>query len=201
MHSNSVIIPAIKTIQACQDMIALLQAYAQRQGNIGMQRETLAPDSLLRFFIAHNLRFHYCIDTPNLQLGERSAYQRNIDTLQEYIDDLRKSEANTVHAMINQLQVYEANKWAIGLNPQNQQADAFLQFFAVRELPFAYFVREHGLKLGNETAYQRNIDILHDYLRNLLCLSGANETPLLPGLFPHLSAHPGTAVQPTLRAA
>jgi len=100
-------------------------------------------------------------------IGEQSAYDENIATLEQYIAEVRKQEIAACEEKINELEMYKAKYWAIGLNGDTLQQDGFGKFFSDRGLEFKYFVRSKGVEIGDKTAYDENILTLRKYMSPL----------------------------------
>ncbi|MFZ2724685.1 MAG: hypothetical protein WAX77_00350 [Methylococcaceae bacterium] len=164
----SVNIPAKTEIQASNNTIASLKDYQSKNWAIGLTGDTLQPDSFLAFFTERSLPFLYYVRSPQgVNVGDSTAYQKDIDTLNGYIASIRATETAQVNATITNLNSYKASNWAIGLNGDTLLPDGFVTFFAVRSLPFAFYVRSHGLSLGDASAYDTNIHTLQNYLASL----------------------------------
>jgi hypothetical protein len=79
------------------------------------------------------------------------------------------SEVKSVDQVLDDLITYESRFWAIGLNGDTLQPDAFHRFFAARDMKFQFFVRSmSGVVLGDISAYQENRLVLLDYRRRLI---------------------------------
>jgi len=74
-----------------------------------------------------------------------------------------KQEIETVNTTINGLKDYQSRNWAIGLNGDTLQPDGFLKFFEDRQLAFQFYVRSHGVSIGEPSAYENNIATLGHY--------------------------------------
>ncbi|AUH53272.1 hypothetical protein CXB49_22040 [Chromobacterium sp. ATCC 53434] len=166
-HSTAVNVPAKQEIEAVNGTIKQLKDYQSKNWAIGLNGDDLAPDGFLAFFNERQLPFSYYVRAQGVSVGEPSAYQADIDTLNHYIALIRSSEGIAVHGAIEQLNRYKANNWAIGLNGSTLQPDDFLPFFATRGVPFAYYVRSGGVELGTPSAYDSNIKALQQYLNSL----------------------------------
>ncbi|POA99754.1 hypothetical protein C2134_05135 [Chromobacterium sinusclupearum] len=164
---TAVNVPAKQAIEASNEIIKQLKDYQSKNWAIGLNGDTLAPDGFLSFFTERNLPFSYYVRAKGVSVGEPTAYQTNIDTLNHYIALIRSAEGLAVHGVIEQLNRYKANNWAIGLNGTTLQPDDFLPFFDTRAVPFAYYVRSGGVELGSPAAYEANIKALQQYLSSL----------------------------------
>lgn len=100
-------------------------------------------------------------------LGESSAYDDNIKTLNKYIEDVINQESDACEYKIAELEEYNGLNWAIGLNGDTLQPDGFVNFFGERELPFKFFVQSQRVSLGDKSAYDQNIKTLNDYISSL----------------------------------
>lgn len=75
-------------IQACQSIINELRDYKQRFWAIGLNGDTLEPDGFVAFFNDRNLPFEYFVRSRGVAMGDYSAYDKNIATLETYIKSL-----------------------------------------------------------------------------------------------------------------
>jgi Dyp-type peroxidase family len=66
-----------------------------------------------------------------------------------------------------ELKEYKALNWAIGLNGDTLEPDGFVKFFDERKLPFDYYVRSQGVSQGDDSAYEKNITTLKNYITQL----------------------------------
>jgi hypothetical protein len=66
-----------------------------------------------------------------------------------------------------ELKEYKALNWAIGLNGDTLEPDGFVKFFDERNLPFEYYVRSQGVSQGDDSAYEKNITTLKNYITQL----------------------------------
>ncbi|MBI3284276.1 MAG: hypothetical protein HYZ65_05410 [Burkholderiales bacterium] len=167
MSATLVALPAKNEIHACNNTITQLKDYQGKNWAIGLNGDTLAPDSFLAFFTERNLPFAYYVRAQGVSVGGPEAYQCNINTLVQYISNIRASETTVVNCTIAELNVCKSKNWAIGLNGSTLQPDAFLPFFDTRSVPFAYYVRSGSVELGSPSAYDTNIKALQSYLGSL----------------------------------
>ncbi len=158
-------------IQAAKNTIEELQNYKNRNWGIGLNGETSEPDGFLRFFKQRNLPFDFYVRSSSSQVpvsvGDSSAYDKNIATLNQYIEDVRNQEIKASEYKIAELKEYRELYWAIGLNGDTLEPDEFVSFFGERNLPFKFFVRNGGVSLGEESAYKQNIKTLKEYITTL----------------------------------
>lgn len=150
-------------IEAVQATIAELNNYKSRNWAIGINGDTLQPDGFLKFFLERNLPFSYYLRNY-ASIGDPSAYDINISTLENYIESLREQEAQACNGIIDELKSYKERYWAIGLNGDSLQPDGFLTFFGARNLPFQFFVQSQGVSLGDYSAYDQNVATLESYM-------------------------------------
>lgn len=153
-------------IQAAQNTIAELQNYKNRNWGIGLNGETSEPDGFLRFFNQRNLPFKFYVRSSQVAVGESSAYDENIATLNQYIEDVGNQEIEASEYKIAELKEYQELYWAIGLNGDTLEPDGFVSFFGERELPFKFFVRS-AISVGDQSAYDENIKTLEDYIKDI----------------------------------
>ena len=107
------------------------------------------------------------VENKGVSIGSSKAYSQNIDTLNNYIQSIIDSEVVAVQKIIKDLQVYQQNFWAIGLNGDTLQPDGFNNFFVARKIEFKPFVRKNGVSIGEESAYERNISAMEKYISEL----------------------------------
>ena len=153
-------------IQAAQNIIAELQNYKQRNWAIGLNGDTTQPDGFLTFFNQRKLPFEFYLQNQ-VGLGNSSAYDNNIATLNRYIKDVITQEIDACEYKIAELEEYKGLNWAIGLNGDTIEPDGFVNFFGERELPFEFYVESHNVSLGNSSAYDKNITTLNNYITEL----------------------------------
>ncbi len=158
-------------IQAAKNMIKELENYKAKNWGIGLNGETSEPDGFLRFFNQRNLPFKFYVESSSsevpVKVGENNAYDENIATLNQYIEDLRNQEIDASEYKIAELKEYKELYWAIGLNGDTLEPDGFVSFFGERELPFKFFVDSGNVSLGDKSAYEQNIETLKKYIKKL----------------------------------
>ena len=153
-------------IEAARAVIEELRQYQQRNWSIGFNGDTMEPDGFLTFFDQRNLPFQFYL-LNQVPLGDSSAYDRNIATLEQYIEDIRTQETEASEYKIAELKEYRELGWAIGFDGGTLEPDGFVTFFGARELPFRFFVERGEVSLGDETAYDANIATLYRYIDSL----------------------------------
>lgn len=154
-------------IGAAQQMISDLHLFRANLWPVGLRGDTLQPDRFLKFFTDRELPFEFHMHSQGVSVGEQSAYDANVQTLQVYIDSIRQAETAACTATIADFNHYRELNWAIGLNGDTLQPDQFISFFGERQLPFAYYVRSRGVALGEPSAYRVNIETLERYVQSL----------------------------------
>lgn len=77
-------------IEASEFKIAELKEYQERNWAIGLNGDTREPDGFLSFFGERELPFQFYVRSKNVSLGDTSAYNRNIKTLNKYISSLNQ---------------------------------------------------------------------------------------------------------------
>lgn len=77
-------------IEASEYKIAELKEYQERNWAIGLNGDTREPDGFLSFFGERELPFQFYVRSQNVSLGDTSAYNRNIATLNNYISSLNQ---------------------------------------------------------------------------------------------------------------
>lgn len=155
-------------IQAAREIIAELRNFQKNNWAIGLSGDTLEPDGFLRFFNQRDLPFKFYL-LNQVALGDSSAYDENIATLNRYIEDVCHQEIEASEYKIAELTEYKELCWAIGLNGNTLEPDGFVSFFGERKLPFTFFVRmrSRNVCLGDESAYGQNIATLNNYISSL----------------------------------
>lgn len=153
-------------IETAQATIAELNNYKSRNWAIGLNGDTLQPDGFLKFFSDRDLPFNFYLRNY-ASIGDPSAYDLNISTLQNYIQSVRDREIQAGQGTINDLRNYKERYWAIGLNGDTLQPDGFVTFFGVRNLPFKFFVQSQGVSIGDASAYDENIATIENYIQSL----------------------------------
>jgi hypothetical protein len=151
-------------LQWAKDTIKGLDEYKGKNWAIGLKGDTGQPDDFLVGFAARDLALvTYIRGAGGLNIGDPSAYDRNVVTVKNYIEVERQQEIKSGNDQINQIVAFKAQKWAIGLNWPDGQPDAFTKYFAARGLPIAYYLRSR-IAVGDLSAYDRNIATLKDYI-------------------------------------
>jgi len=164
----SVNVNAKTEIQAAVSTIAGIHDYQSKNWAIGLTGDTLQPDGFLAFFTNRGLPFAYYVRSPQgVVIGDASAYQNNVNTLNAYIAKIKADEKTQVANTVAQLNDYKSKNWAIGLNGDTLQPDGFLPFFATRGLAFSLYIRKPNLSVGDASAYDKNIATLNAYVSSL----------------------------------
>ncbi len=153
-------------IQAARDMIAELRNYQQRNWAIGLNGDTLQPDGFLALFNQRNLPFKFYL-LNQVQLGNSSAYDANIATLNQYIEDICNQEIEASEYKIAELEEYRELNWSILSKTDTFKPDKFVSFFGERELPFKFGVDNGNIVTNDPSAYEENITTLKDYISSL----------------------------------
>lgn len=161
-------VSAVAEAKAVNDVIKGIKDYQSKNWGIGLNGDTFQPDGFLSFFTQRGLHFKYYVVNKGVSIGSPEAYTANINELQNYISSVKISEKNQCQSVLNDLASYKSKFWAIGLNGDTLQPDAFDQFFAERGLQFFPFVRSKtGVSIGDESAYDKNIATLQAYVNAL----------------------------------
>ncbi|MEH2467977.1 MAG: hypothetical protein V7K23_30830, partial [Nostoc sp.] len=63
---------------------------------IGLNGDTLQPDGFVNFFGERELPFKFFVQSQRVSLGDKSAYDQNIKTLNDYISSLNSKVPSTV---------------------------------------------------------------------------------------------------------
>ena len=92
-------------LQAAQNMIEKLREYEGKDWGIGLRGDTNEPDEFLSFFKQRNLlfNFYFYVRNNNVKVGDKSAYDENIETLKRYIKDVRNQEIEASEYKIAEL--------------------------------------------------------------------------------------------------
>lgn len=157
-------VSAITETKSVNDTINGIKDYQSKNWGIGLNGDTFQPDAFLGFFAQRNLHFSYYVVNHGVSIGSSAAYGENIKVLQDYLSAFQTSEKTKCLSVINDLQSYKSKYWAIGLNGDTFQPDGFNQFFAERGLIFLPFLRNKGVSIGEESAYDKNIATLQSYM-------------------------------------
>ena len=75
-------------VDACEYKIAELKEYKGLNWAIGLNGDTIEPDGFVNFFGERELPFEFYVRSQNVSLGDGSAYDKNITTLENYIKEL-----------------------------------------------------------------------------------------------------------------
>jgi len=70
--------------------IAELKEYKELYWAIGLNGDTLEPDGFVSFFGERQLPFKFFVRSGNVSMGDESAYEENIATLNRYISSLNQ---------------------------------------------------------------------------------------------------------------
>ncbi|MEG4499832.1 Dyp-type peroxidase [Microcoleus sp. F10-C6] len=153
-------------IQAAQNMIVELRNYQQQNWSIGLNGDTFQPDGFLAFFNQRNLSFKFYLQNQ-FPLGDSSAYDENIATLNQYIEDIRYQEIEASEYKIAELEEYKELDWSILSKTDTFKPDKFVSFFGERELPFKFVVDSGNILLNDQSSYEENIRTLKHYISSL----------------------------------
>jgi len=165
MALPKVSVSAITETKSVNDIINGIKDYQSKNWGIGLNGESFQPDGFLSFYTQRGLQFSYYVVNYGVSIGSPAAYGENISVLQHYLSVFQTSEKTQCQSILNELQSYKSNYWAIGLNGDTFQPDGFNQFFAERNLPFLPFLRNKGVSIGEESAYDKNIATLLSYIK------------------------------------
>ena len=150
----------------CQALITKMEACKKDNLPIGLKGPCLTPDEFLLFFETHELPFEFYVWGTNISHGDRSAYDLNIKTLQDFLAKIQTNENAACNQMINSIKDYESRGYGLGI-------DDFLKFFGARGLDYKmYFAIQGGGKYGNISAYADNVSIMQQYLKDLNSIKG-----------------------------
>jgi arylsulfatase A-like enzyme len=98
-------------IQDCRRTIEELRNYQQRYWGIGLNEGTFEPDGFLTFFASRKLPFKFFVRGGGVSLGQPSAYDQNIATLENYIQTLQSQKLNIVIFITDQESAAVAERW------------------------------------------------------------------------------------------
>jgi len=171
----------IEEIEAGKQIIMELLTYKENDWAIGLHGDTLQPDKFLTFFNQRELPFKFYL-LNQVGLGDSKAYQENIKTLAQYLEDAINQEIEASEYKITELKEYKRLCWDIGvywrvvycstgeIEKEGWETDTLANFFGERgelELPFKFYVQSKDIKLGNSNAYEENIATLETYIERL----------------------------------
>lgn len=155
-------------VQSVDHVVDELQDYESRFWAIGINGDTLQPDQFQKFFAARDMDVRYFVRSMSgVSLGEASAYQENRRMLLDYRHRVIQQELMEVDAIIRQLQIAQQQDAAVGFASGMTQPDQFIKFFGQRGLEIRYYVRGPSFTLGDQSAYEQNLQVLQDYARKL----------------------------------
>lgn len=78
-------------------------------------------------------------------------------------------EIKNIDQMTNTIKDYQERYWAIGLDGDTLMPDNIVSFFADRNLEFKYYVDTgSGVKLGDSSAYEYDLDVLQAYKSKII---------------------------------
>ena len=159
--------PANQEVKLVSETIAKIEEYKSKNWAIGLNGDTFQPDAFLAFFTQRDLSFEFYVVNDGVSIGAPSAYENNTNVLHSYTSKVVESEKLACTKIINELNTYKENFWAIGLNGDTLQPDNFNAFYASREVEFLPFVRSKGVSIGEDSAYDKNIEALKMYISEL----------------------------------
>ena len=153
-------------IKDTKGIISELEKHKKKGWPIGLTGDKLKPDAFLQFFNRRNLQFTFYV--KSVSLGDSSAYDKNITTLNKYIKSIISGEIEECKKQIANLENYKKNGRPISPQEDNLK-DPFLSFFTRRDLIFVFYVPKSAGKvpLGDNSAYDKNINTLRDYIEEL----------------------------------
>ncbi|MCX4029526.1 hypothetical protein H0A36_03700 [Endozoicomonas sp. SM1973] len=157
----------VQELQEAKSTINRLQEYQSKNWAIGLNGDTFQPDNFLTYFDNRDLAFNYYVQNKGVSIGNSTAYTNNINEVKKYALAIVESEVSATNKTISELENYKNNFWAIGLNGDSLQPDNFNNFFADRNIQFKPFVRNKGVEIGQESAYDENINALREYIGQL----------------------------------
>lgn len=159
----SIFRPFLTEAQWAKETIGQINEYRARNWAIGLNGDTGRPDGFTTSFAERDMNFVAYIRGAGLSIGSPDAYAQNIALVTAYIERERQEEIALVNSIIAQLVDYKSRNWAVGLAWPDGQPDGFTRFFAVRNLPVAYYLRGN-ISVGDPSAYDLNIKTLQGYL-------------------------------------
>lgn len=153
-------------IKDTKGIIGELEKHKKMGWSIGLTGDKLEPDAFLKFFNRRNLQFAFYV--KSVSLGDSSAYDKNITTLNTYIKSIIDREIEECKKQIANLEDYKKNGRPISPQADNLK-DPFLSFFTRRDLIFVFYVPKSAgkLPLGDSSAYDKNINTLRGYIKEL----------------------------------
>lgn len=164
MYSVPTIRP-YKNLLLCRKTIRKIKEYKCNNWAIGQLYPDGGPDEFTYFFSIRGIPiFNYL--RGNISMGEPSAYCKNIDELEKYIDWAVLYEIKLVDKQIELIKEYKSKNWAIGELYPDGGPDEFVIFFALRNLEIYPYLRG-TVDIGYPSAYNKNIEILLEYKKLL----------------------------------
>jgi hypothetical protein len=155
-----------EVIKATKRIIGELEKHKKMGWPIGLTGDKLEPDEFLKFFNRRNLQFAFYV--KSVSLGDSSAYDKNITTLNTYIKSIIDREIEECKKQIANLEDYKKNGRPISPQADNLK-DPFLSFFTRRDLIFVFYVPKSAgnVPLGDNSTYDKNINTLRGYIKEL----------------------------------
>lgn len=145
-----------------------LQTYESRFWAIGLNGDTLQPDNFHKFFAARDISFQFFVRSMSgVSVGDSSAYQQNRQELQNYRHRIIEQELMEVEQLASQIMIAQQQDSAVGFTSGAAQLDQFTRFFGERGLEIRYYVRGPSFNLGDQSAYEQNLQVLRDYAQKL----------------------------------
>jgi hypothetical protein len=167
----------IEEIEAGKKILFELVDYQKKNWAIGLHGDNQQPDKFLTFFNQRELPFKFFL-LNQVPLGDSKAYQDNIKTLAQYLEDAINQEIEASEYKIAELEEYKELCWDIGVFwrvvkcptgeiKEGWETDTLVNFFGERELSFKFYVNSKGIELGDDGAYAENIATLETYIERL----------------------------------
>ena len=154
-------------IDICKETIAAIENYKNNYWAIGATYPTGEPDSFHNFFTERGLPIQAFMQGGDYDIGDASAYDVNIEILQNYMAQIYNQEIEACNTIVNQINEYKNNYWAIGATYPTGEPDSFHNFFIEHSLVIQPFMQGGDYDIGDASAYDINIEILQNYMQNL----------------------------------
>ncbi len=154
-------------LEQCQSTINTLVDWKSKNWAIGLSYAgNHQPDGFFRFFAQRGLSFDSYLRAGDLSVGGPGAYDKNIQTLQNYASKVLANEIHDVDSNINTIRDWQSRNWAIGLIWNSGELDGFSAFLSLRGLTAHYYIRA-AVSYGDPSAYDAMIKELEGYKASL----------------------------------
>ncbi len=161
-------VEVLSEVKNVDQVLADLQTYESRFWAIGLNGDTLQPDGFQRFFVARDIEFQFFVRSmAGIALGDASACQENRRVLMEYRHRILQDEIMQVEQISQQIITAQQQDTAVGFKAGTLQPDQFIEFFGERGLEIRYYARGPSFTIGDQSAYEQNLQVLREYAQKL----------------------------------